>query len=358
MLSDLSHLVGGGDITMVSIAKAFSTIAGGPDLSFVDTIAAVRQLHQQPPDRHDHVSHPDRLVQPRRGDRAERHRDARQHRRASFERQDSAASGCDTAALGALDGKDIRRHRLDIRRGRWRSLDRRQAGEGRLQRSRCSSKPASLFNLLLGGDVDLVKFDSGPLTLGFDWRQEFGPVYAPPPVLITLHGSASVTMHIVAGFDTYGIRKAFEAVRDGTLDFGTIGDAILQSLFFYTNDANGKPMPVVSFTGEIAAGAEVSVVHHHRRHRRRRRVDSVVPMERSEPRRQVPHQRVPRDRAEQPDLPVHASRVESVVFLKAYITIGFGPFSVSFSFTIVERDTARLQRDSELSRRHRRNWAV
>src|SRR5262249_13949066 len=91
--------------------------------------------------------------------------------------------------------------------------------------------PAKLFNLLLGGDVDLVKFDSGPLTLGFDWRQEFGPVYAPPPVLITLHGSASVTLHIVAGFDTYGIRKAFEAAKAGTLSLSTIGEAILQSLF-------------------------------------------------------------------------------------------------------------------------------
>ena len=120
--------------------------------------------------------------------------------------------------------------------------------------------PGSLFNLILGGDVDLVKFDSGPLTLAFDWRQQFGPVYAPPPVVITLHGSASVTLHIVAGFDTYGIRKAFEKARAGELDLGGIGEAILQSLFFYTTDDSGKPLPVVSFTGEIAAGAAVSAV--------------------------------------------------------------------------------------------------
>jgi len=41
VLSDLSHLAGGDDVTLLSIAKSFSTIAGGPDLSFVDTIAGV-----------------------------------------------------------------------------------------------------------------------------------------------------------------------------------------------------------------------------------------------------------------------------------------------------------------------------
>src|SRR5690606_24664070 len=70
--------------------------------------------------------------------------------------------------------------------------------------------PTSLFGLLMGKDVELVCFDSGPLSLGFTMSQSFGPVYAPPPVMIVLSGSASVTAHIVAGFDTYGIRKAVE----------------------------------------------------------------------------------------------------------------------------------------------------
>ncbi|HJQ44615.1 MAG TPA: hypothetical protein VJ831_16110, partial [Jatrophihabitantaceae bacterium] len=41
VLSDLSRLAGGDDVTLITLAKTFSTIAGGPDLSFVDTIKAV-----------------------------------------------------------------------------------------------------------------------------------------------------------------------------------------------------------------------------------------------------------------------------------------------------------------------------
>ena len=58
--------------------------------------------------------------------------------------------------------------------------------------------PASLFNVIMGGDVDLVKFDSGNLRLGFDWNQQFGPVYAPPPVMSTLHEASDVTLRFLA----------------------------------------------------------------------------------------------------------------------------------------------------------------
>jgi Ca2+-binding RTX toxin-like protein len=195
--------------------------------------------------------------------------------------------------------------------------------------------PEKLFNVLLGGDVDLVKFDSGPLTLGFDWRQQFGPVYAPPPVVITLHGSASVSLHIVAGFDTYGIRKAFEAARAGTLDLGGVGEAFLQSLFFYTNDDNGKPIPVVSFNGEIAAGAAVTAViitvgiegglgltvsflWNDPNHDGKFRISEFLQTALNNP------------------ICLFSVSGRLFVFLKLYITIGFGPFSVSFSFTIVD----------------------
>jgi Ca2+-binding RTX toxin-like protein len=173
------------------------------------------------------------------------------------------------------------------------------------------------------------------LTLGFDWRQEFGPVYAPPPVLITLHGSASVTLHIVAGFDTFGIRKAFEAVRDGTFTAATVGDAILQSLFFYTTDDQGKPMPVVSFTGELAAGAEVSAV-----------IITVgieggvgltVSFLWNDPNHDGKF-RISEFLAAALNNPICLFSVSGrvYVFLKLFVKIGFGPFSVSFSFTIVD----------------------
>ena len=50
VLSDLSHLVGGDDVTIVSIAKAYSTLSGGPDLTFIDTIAGLVQFIESIPD--------------------------------------------------------------------------------------------------------------------------------------------------------------------------------------------------------------------------------------------------------------------------------------------------------------------
>jgi len=332
VLSDLSHLVGGGDVTIVSIAKAFSTLADGPDLSFVDTVVSLINFVNHLPTCTNQCLIPigsfsldgsNALSTTATPDNTQ------QLIKTGSEALDAGVSG-GGGALGALDGKDS---------SGSGSLD--GGGDPTTSASAKSGfsfpvfeKPASLFNLLLGGDVDLVKFDSGPLTLGFDWRQEFGPVYAPPPVLITLHGSASVTLHIVAGFDTYGIRKAFEAARAGTLDLGTVGEAILQSLFFYTNDDKGKPMPVVSFTGELAAGAEVSVVlltvgieggvgltvsflWNDPNHDGKFRISEFLATALNNP------------------ICLFSVSGQLFVFLKAYISIGVGPFSISFSFTIV-----------------------
>ncbi len=41
VLSDLSRMAGGDDVTLMSLAKAFSTLTDGPKLEFVDTIKAV-----------------------------------------------------------------------------------------------------------------------------------------------------------------------------------------------------------------------------------------------------------------------------------------------------------------------------
>ncbi len=110
--------------------------------------------------------------------------------------------------------------------------------------------PTILFDLISGGDIPLVEFDSGPLSLGFQFQKSFGPIYAPPPVMMVIGGGASVTLRIAAGFDTYGIRRAFET-GDGA--------QVLDSLYFKTVDANGKPIPVVQFTGYLEAGASVSI---------------------------------------------------------------------------------------------------
>ena len=331
VLSDLSHLAGGDDVTLLSIAKSFSTIAGGPDLSFVDTIAGVvnfinhfptctascliplGSFDLSPTTALDTTATPDNTES------------------LIADKTDKDGGTAFSSIEGDIDNTNDNTDPKSA--DPLESNSKTDKGFG--FSFPVFEHPEKLFNLLLGGDVDLVKFDSGPLTLGFDWSQQFGPVYAPPPVVITLHGSASVTLHIVAGFDTYGIRKAFEAARAGTLDLGGVGEAFLQSLFFYTNDDNGKPIPVVTFNGEIAAGAAVTAViitvgiegglgltvsflWNDPNHDGKFRISEFLQTALNNP------------------ICLFSVSGRLYVFLKLYISIGFGPFSVSFSFTIVD----------------------
>ncbi|HKN56948.1 MAG TPA: hypothetical protein VJX66_30955, partial [Amycolatopsis sp.] len=327
VLSDLSHLVGGDDITLVSLAKAFTTIAGGPDLKFVDTIAGVVNFINNFPSCTTSCLLP--LGSFELGGQKALDTTATPDNTESLIKQDTKKDGDGGNAFAPILGK------INGTNSNPKSVDpmTTQASAAGFSFP-VFQNPASLFNVLLGGDVDLVKFDSGPLTLAFDWRQQFGPVYAPPPVVITLHGSASVSLRIVAGFDTFGIRKAFEAARAGNLDLGTVGEAFLQSLFFYTTE-NGKPIPVVSFTGEIAAGAAVTAViitvgiegglgltvsflWNDPNHDGKFRISEFLQTALNNP------------------ICLFTVSGRLFVFLKLYITVGFGPFSVSFSFTIVD----------------------
>jgi Ca2+-binding RTX toxin-like protein len=331
VLSDLSHLVGGDDVTIISLAKAFSTIADGPDLTFVDTIADLVNFVNHVPTCGGSADDPACLIEIGSfnvaGDKA-LDNPATPSNTDSFITNKSLTGD---ATGGVLDNLD------DKAGGSGVSLeDENSAGNAKAGFTfPVFENPASLFNLIMGGDVDLVKFDSGNLRLGFDWNQQFGPVYAPPPVMITLHGSADVTLRIVAGFDTYGIRKAFEKVRDtGDFDFSAFGNVFLQSLFFYTTE-NGQPLPVVTFHGEIAAGAAVSAViitvgieggvsltisflWNDPNHDGKFRISEFLQAALNNP------------------ICLFSVSGKISVFLRAYITIGFSPFSVSFSFTIVD----------------------
>ena len=329
VLSDLSHLAGGDDVTIVSIAKAFSTVAGGPKLDFVDTIAGVVDFINNLPECTatcliplgsfdlDPTKVVDNTATP----------DNTESMIEAGSKVDGDGGTSFASIAGKLDAKDSKST------GSLSGSDSPSAKAG--FSFPVFDNPASLFNLLLGGDVDLVKFDSGPLRLGFDWRQSFGPVYAPPPVFVTLHGSASVTLRLVAGFDTYGIRKAVErANNDETFDIASVGDVILQSLFFYTTE-DGKPIPVVSFNGEIAAGAEVSAVII--KVGIEGGVGLTVSFLWNDPNADGKF-RISEFLQAALNNPICLFTVSGriYVFLKAYVTLGFSPFDVTFDFTIVD----------------------
>jgi Ca2+-binding RTX toxin-like protein len=242
VLSDLSHAVGGPDITLIWLAQTFSTLEGGPDLTFVHTIKAVIDFVRKVPTCSSSCKIPlgSFLVDPAKA-------------------LTTLASPASAQSL-ITDPQPVSSQ--DVKN----AVDSKATGE-KIFSSGNDTKlgfkfpifdnPASLFGLIMGQDVELISFDSGPLSLGFSWRQSFGPVYAPPPVFVTLSGSASISARFIAGLDTKGIRNAIEAATNGTplkpID-------ILDGLYFKTTDDKGNAVPVVTLKGEIAAGAEVSVL--------------------------------------------------------------------------------------------------
>ena len=185
--------------------------------------------------------------------------------------------------------------------------------------------PTILFELISGGDIPLVEFDSGPLSLGFQFQKSFGPIYAPPPVMMVIGGGASVTLRIAAGFDTYGIRRAIET-GDGA--------QVLDSLYFKTVDNNGVPIPVVQFTGYLEAGAsvsigilEVGVVGG---------IKLTVGFYWNDPNGDGKF-RLFEFGAAVANNPICLFNVggELSLYIKVFVVIGFSPFSVSFDFTLV-----------------------
>ena len=236
VLSDLSHMVGGPDVTLVSIAKAFSTIAGGPDLEFVDKVLAAVQLANKALGGGGRINLGSFDVS---GSAALSHKNT----------PDAAPTLITNANANANAKTDLDNASNPDSKGVV-------TGGGQGNKAGFAfpllDDPKKAFGLLMGQDVDLVTFDSGPLALAFSYSQAFGPVYAPPPVLITISGSASVSAHIKAGFDTFGLRKAVEAKK---VDIG-----ILDSLYLGTRNDDGTTLQVVSFSGSIGAGAQVSVL--------------------------------------------------------------------------------------------------
>lgn len=119
-------------------------------------------------------------------------------------------------------------------------------------------KPSSLFGMLLGKDVALVYFDAGKLEVkrGFQFSYPLGPAR------LYIGGSAGVSGHLAAGFDTYGLRKAFELVTDDdpTNDGAwSITKGLLQGLYLDDFDQSGKDVPEIKFTASLSAGASVGI---------------------------------------------------------------------------------------------------
>ena len=122
--------------------------------------------------------------------------------------------------------------------------------------------PSSLIGILIGQDVDLVRFDAGKLEAEFSKTFKFGPPIGPLPISVGATVSFKVTGHLQIGYDTRGIRSAISRItNDDPSDdglFGTIA-TLLQGVYFDDNK-DGVDVPEISLFGSVSVQAALDVL--------------------------------------------------------------------------------------------------
>lgn len=110
---------------------------------------------------------------------------------------------------------------------------------------------SNVFQVLLGKDVTLVRYDAGTLRAAAGVSYTFGPFMAGPiPVTITIGGSVEIRGRFAIGYDTSGLRKVLE---------GGTGEHLLDGIFIDDLDANGNDVPEIQFIGTVFAEGAASI---------------------------------------------------------------------------------------------------
>jgi hypothetical protein len=115
--------------------------------------------------------------------------------------------------------------------------------------------PASVFQLLMGQQVDLFIYDIPPLVVNFPFPiVKIGPLIPPIPLFASIGGNIGASLDLAVGFDTHGVEK-YQATGDWYDVFAG----------FYLSDrenadGTGKDVPEATLYGNLNAGAEISLV--------------------------------------------------------------------------------------------------
>ncbi len=110
------------------------------------------------------------------------------------------------------------------------------------------NNPSKIFQLLLGKDVDLVKYTMPKLCFDFEWStfvRIWGPLGA------RLGVSLSATIQLGFGYDTLGIRQW---VKSDYKDYGRL----LNGFYVADKDDKGTDVNELSFYGGLTASAELN----------------------------------------------------------------------------------------------------
>jgi Ca2+-binding RTX toxin-like protein len=115
------------------------------------------------------------------------------------------------------------------------------------------SQPLTIFNLLMGQDIDLFLFDAPPFVLEFSYEQSF-PIPPFPIVAAEIGGRIAATADFAFGFDTSGIRQFLDS--DDFLD-------IFNGFFISDRlnpDGTGADVPEFIVEGQLTAGGKVDLL--------------------------------------------------------------------------------------------------
>ena len=131
------------------------------------------------------------------------------------------------------------------------------------------SSPDQLMDTLTGeGEAAYFRLDLGTLTAAVAYTRTFGPIMAGPvPIIPFVGGSITIEGRLAMGFDSYAQTLAAQSVAPGDVDALLAiydnnfdgGDVIREGFYVDDLDSLGVDVPEVKLVVTVEAGAQVSI---------------------------------------------------------------------------------------------------
>lgn len=254
VISDLSRMFGGGDVTMVDLAELFGNVNLGlledinRVLDYIELIANIAESGDIP--------------------------------LGSFGFDGAAAVGGAAPTPDQVDALVTGTPSPEAGGGIMDEMKSKMASSGDPDTAQASSKlddlktganneddfrfeifenPTCVFGLLMGKDCSIFEWTPDVLSIDFEYEQSFGPFFG--VLYVTLGGSLSAHANLGIGFSTRGIRLLGEDLISGSgVTFDGIAERFFQSIYLTDLDPAGTDIPEIEVSAEITAGGKVSVV--------------------------------------------------------------------------------------------------
>lgn len=255
VISDLSRMFGGGDVTMVDLAELFGNVDLGlledinRVLSYLEVLGTIAESGDIPLGGFDVDGELAQSGAPPTPDQAENLIDG------DPTGDPAIANGIKddmTAKLTAAGGDSAEAAE---------KLGDLQSGDGNADDFTFNllDDPSCLFGLLLGKDCPIFEWRPDVLSIDFEYEQSFGPFFG--VLYVTLGGALSAHANLGVGFSTRGIRLLGEDLISGSgTTFGGVVERFAQSIYLTDLDAAGTDIAEIELSAEITAGGKVSIV--------------------------------------------------------------------------------------------------